>query len=204
MVAALAVMMCVAPQVARASTVTGWWRMDESSGTVAADSSGHHDDGKLENIQLDSGAYAFNGTNSRVLVPDDAILNPGAADITISVDVKFSSIHVHDYDLVRKGQSGDFYKIEIASSGRARCQFHGSAHDDGLVFGPSLADGTWHTIVCTKTGSKISGKVDGHSATRSVSVGAITNHDPLSFGGKASGTQDLYRGLMRDVLISIG
>jgi len=65
MVAALAVMMCVAPQVARASTVAGWWRMDETSGTVAADSSGHHNDGKLENIQLDSGANPATSTRSR-------------------------------------------------------------------------------------------------------------------------------------------
>ena len=111
---------------------------------------------------------------------------------------------MHDYDLLRKGDGGSFYKIEISSEGKARCQFHGSSGDAGMVFGPNLANGQWHTITCTKTGTKISGKADGASASRGAHVGTISNGVSLSLGGKASGSQDLYQGLMSEVKITIG
>jgi hypothetical protein len=191
---------------ASAGTVVGLWHMDETSGTTAHDSSGHGNDGRNSNITYGGGAYSFNGRSSRVLVSDDASLDPGNADITISLKVKFTvppSRAVHDYDLVRKGDS-IFYKIEITLAGRARCQFHGSSHDGGIVFGPDLSNGQWHTITCTKTATKISGSVDGKSASRSVQIGSISNGVALSLGGKASGTQDLYQGQMDEVKITIG
>lgn len=192
---------------ARGATTAGLWHMDEHSGSTAVDSSGHHNDGRLQNIQFVSGAFGFNGHNSRVVVPDDASLDPGNADITISVKVKFSvkpSHSVHDYDVVRKGGNGNYYKIEISNTGRARCQFHGTSGGQGIVFGPDLSNGQWHTIECTKTGSRISGKVDGHSSSRGAHIGAISNGTALSFGGKASGSQDMYQGLMDEVRIVIG
>ncbi len=190
-----------------AATTVGLWHMDETSGSTAVDSSGHHNDGKNSNIAYAAGAYGFNGRSSRVLVSDDASLDPGSTDITIALKVRFTvapSRAVHDYDLVRKGDSSTFYKIEITLEGRARCQFHGSSRDGGLVFGPDLSDGQWHTITCTKTSSKIAGSVDGRSASRSVQIGSISNGVSLSLGGKSSGTQDLYLGSMDEVKITIG
>jgi hypothetical protein len=180
--------------------------MDETSGSIANDSSGHNNDGKLQNIKFSSGAYEFNGHNSRVLIPDSSSLDPGNSDITISLKVRLTikpSRSVHDYDLVRKGSSS-YYKIEITEQGRARCQFHGSSGEAGLVVGPNLADGKWHTISCTKTSSNISGKADGASASHGAHVGSISNGVALSLGGKASGTQDLYQGFMDEVKITIG
>jgi hypothetical protein len=198
----------IAPfQAARAATTAGLWHMNESSGTTAHDSSGHHNDGRLQNIQFVGGAFGFNGHSSRVIVPSSSSLNPGSSDITISVQVKFTvkpSHSVHDYDVVRKGGNGNYYKIEITNTGRARCQFHGTSGGQGLVVGPDLSNGQWHTIECTKSGSRIAGKVDGHSASRSGHIGNISNGTALSFGGKASGSQDMYQGQMAEVKIVIG
>jgi hypothetical protein len=204
---ALAVTAMVPLTMAHAATTVGLWHMDEGSGSTANDSSGHTNDGKLQNIQFTSGAYGFNGHNSRVLVPDSSSLDPGSSDVTISVKVKFSvkpSHSVHDYDLVRKGGNGNYYKIEITDQGKARCQFHGSSGEAGIAFGPNLADGQWHTITCTKTGSRISGQADGASSSRGAHIGSISNNVPLSLGGKSSGSQDLYQGLMDEVKITIG
>ena len=203
----LALMALLPMAAAQASTTVGLWHMDETSGSTAYDSSGHHNNGRDQNIQFVSGAYGFNGHSSRVLVPDSSSLDPGSSDITISLRVKFTarpSRAVHDYDLLRKGGDGNLYKIEITSQGKARCQFHGSNNDAGLVFGPDLSNGQWHTITCTKTGTKISGHVDGVSASRGAHVGSISNGIALSFGGKSSGTQDLYQGLMDEVRITVG
>ena len=202
MIAALILPLLSAP--AWSSTLVGLWHMDETGGDVAHDSSGFGNDGTLEHITFASGAYAFNGTSSRVLIGNDSSLNPGDADITISVNVNFDSIHIHDYDLVRKGGSGALYKIEISSTGKARCQFHGSKRSAGIVFGPDLSDGQWHTITCRKTATSISGTVGKASAMRHAVIGSISNRVALSLGGKSSGTQDLYRGLMNEVRIAIG
>ena len=86
----------------------------------------------------------------------------------------------------------------------ARCQFHGSAHDAGIVFGPDLSDGQWHTITCRKTANSISGTVGSAFAAKHVVVGSISNGVALSLGGKSSGTQDLYEGLMDEVRVTIG
>lgn len=187
-----------------AAQVVGLYHMDTAS--KAIDSSSFNNDGQNKSITVSGGAYSFNGTSSKVIVPDDNSLDPGAADITISLKVKFTVVpppSVGDYDLVRKG-GPTYYKIEITNQGKARCQFHGSSAGGGLVFGPNLADGSWHTITCSKTSTQIKGTVDGSSASRSIRLGSISNGTPLVFGGKSSGTEDLYKGLMDEVKIQIG
>jgi hypothetical protein len=205
MIGAMIVVMLATP--AWASTTVGLWHMDETSGDIAHDSSGLGNYGHLSHITFDSGAYAFNGTSSRVLVPDDPSLDPGSKDITISLQVKFTqkpSRAVHDYDVVRKGGNGQLYKVEVSPQGRARCSFHGSAHNAGIEFGPDLSDGRWHTITCRKTATSISGTVGSSSKSQHVAIGNISNGYPLALSGKSSGTQDLYRGLMDEVRITVG
>lgn len=190
-----------------ASSTVGLWHMDSTSGSVAHDSSGSGNDGHLQHITFASGAYSFNGTSSRVLIPDDPSLDPGSRDITISLKVKFTqkpSRAVHDYDVLRKGGGGPLYKIEISLHGRARCQFHGSKKGAGIEFGPDLSDGQWHTITCRKTTTSISGTVGNSSTSQHVAVGSISNGVALALGGKSSGTQDLYKGLMDEVRIVFG
>ena len=82
---------------AGAATTAALWHMDETSGTTAIDSSGNSNNGSLTGITFTSpgfdgtgGAYSFNGTSSKVLVPDSASLNPGSADVSITVHVKFT------------------------------------------------------------------------------------------------------------------
>ena len=182
---------------ADATTTTALWHMDETSGTTAFDSSGNNNNGALTSVALSSPgfdgtgrAYSFNGTSSKVLVPDSASLNPGSSSISVTVHVKFTvkpPPGVGDYDLVRKGKS-IYYKIEITNLGKARCQFHGSTASRGLVFGPDLSNGVWHTITCTKTGTQIIGVVDGTiTASRTVTIGSISNTTSLSLGGKCRG-----------------
>lgn len=210
---ALGLVMTIQVGPAQAATIAGLWHLDETSGTTAFDSSGNGNDGALTAISFVSpgfdgtgGAYSFNGTSSKVLIPSSASLNPETANVSMTVHVKFSQLPggAGDYDLLRKGKS-IYYKIEIASSGQARCQFHGSSNGKGLVFGPNLADGQWHTITCTKTANSITGIVDGSiTKTKIVTIGSITNTVALSLGGKAEGNEDQYKGVMDEVSITVG
>lgn len=210
---ALSIALAAQATPAQAASAVGVWHMDETSGTTALDSSGNGNNGASSNIAFvtpgfdgTGGAYSFDGTTSKVLIPNSASLNPGTANVSVTVHVLFTAKPTGsgDYDLLRKGKS-IYYKIEIATSGQARCQFHGSTGGSGLVFGPNLADGRWHTIMCTKTATGITGIVDGASTkSKTVRIGSITNTVALSLGGKAEGNQDLYPGVMDEVSIALG
>ncbi len=69
-----------------------------------------------------------------------------------------------DFDLLRSAKGNPQYKIELyPRSGKhwLQCIFHGSVANTTLHKGPSLNDGAWHTIVCTKTSNQVSLTVDG-------------------------------------------
>ena len=64
-------------------SLVGWWKFDEGSGTVAADSSGHGINGTLVSDPVwrqdgvHKGCLFFDGAQSHVRVPNQASLNPG-------------------------------------------------------------------------------------------------------------------------------
>ena len=151
-----------------ASTLVARWKMDETSGTVMRDSVAGHD-GSLHSVVVGrpgfkGTAYGFTGS-SYVAVPSAGDLNPGSANITISMHLKATSVPtLPDWDLIRKGlfeTSGGEFKMEYQPSGQASCGFKGSAGYSELIAGPALNNGQWHVVRCVKTSSAIRLVVDG-------------------------------------------
>lgn len=201
------------PSVARAATTVGLWQMDESSGAMV-DASSFGNDGNLSNVtRVSPGyngsgrAYSFNGSSSKVTVPNDSSLNPGSQNVTIKAHVKFStrpSSAVGDYDLVRKqSNSAGTYKMEILLTGRAFCRFSGTDGGTNITAGPDLSDNRWHTITCRKTSSNISLTVDGATFSKNIRVGSISSSIALYLGAKPPGA-DWYKGIMDEVSIAFG
>ncbi len=210
MILVLTALLSVAGALPAFAATAGLWHMDESSGQMV-DSSGSGNHGTLQNItRVSPGyngsgrAYSFNGSSSRVIIPNASSLNPGSKTITISARVKFSSrpsASVGDYDLVRKGSG--IYKMEILGSGQGFCKFQGTSGSLSVKGGPDLSDGGWHTIVCKKTSSGITLTVDGSSTSRGGTVGSISSSASLILGGKPNASGDWYKGVMDEVSISI-
>ena len=131
-----AIVVAILLPVASASAATvALWHMNESSGPMV-DSSGSGNNGTLTNVTRVNGsfdgskAYSFNGSSSKVTVPNDASLNPSSQNVTITVHVKFGQVpsaSVIDYDLVRKQSSAGTYKVEILRTGKAFCKFRGTS-----------------------------------------------------------------------------
>jgi hypothetical protein len=122
-------------------------------------------------------------------------------------------------DLVRKGLAGDkrYWKVELFPNAAhteayAFCKMRGWHADTasytqaGLKWkAKNLSDGTSHTIVCTKTDTKVTLAVDGVvRVTRNVSVGTVYNSKPLSMGAKPNVWQDMYEGRLDEVSYAIG
>jgi len=199
---------------AEAATVRALWHMD--SLPTMTDSSGNGNNGKATSaVTLVAGfsgkGYHFS-KGGVVTVPDSNTLDPGTATIRITAHVRFTNPPGGDYDLIRKGLAGTKggdWKMEILpTSGNpapAYCLFQDAngktAHvSSGSV---SLANGAWHTIVCTKTSSSVTVTVDGTARSVSARLGSISNAQPIALGQKPGGG-DQYIGDMDEVSISIG
>lgn len=193
-----------------APTVVALWHMDETSGSSAVDASGLGNNGTNTGVAYvgpgfdgTGGAYAFSST-SMVVTAGTPSLNPGTADITLTAHVETSVLpgSVGDYDIIRKKQGGQIYKMEILGTGRAYCQFKGTVANGVVKGGPNIVDGRWHAIVCAKTASGISLRVDGQAvASKAIVVGSISNSIGVYLGRKPDGT-DAYTGLMDEVSIA--
>ena len=180
------------------------WQLNEKTGKVI-DSSGNHNDGVIHGgVTRDGTGYTFDGHSGYVSVANSASLNPGVADITITISFTLDGNPASgdDYDLLRKGlagtKGGDF-KVEILPGGKAFCRFRGS-NVATVSGGSNLGTGT-HTIQCIKTASKVSLSVDGSiKASKSVKVGSISNTQPVMLGAKPG--DDFTKGFVDFITIS--
>lgn len=175
------------------------WHMNETSGGVMQDSAGGHN-GTLSHVTLGlpgaaGTAFGFDGSNSFASVPSAADLNPGAANITLTVYLKTTNVpppSPADYDLIRKGTYAPTvseYKMEFQHSGQASCGFQGSAGYSELIAGPALNDGKWHKVQCIKAPTAIQLVVDGKMFAHPAHIGSIANSAPVVTrrGGSAFG-----------------
>jgi hypothetical protein len=192
--------------------VVALWHMDETSGTTMFDSVGAHN-GTLHSTQVGlpgftGAAYAFNGSSSYVDVPSTADLNPGSANITITIHLKTSGTPPPppaDWDIFRKGlytTRGGEWKMEFQKTGQASCGFEGTGGYAELVAGPAINDGQWHTISCIKTSTAIQVVVDGQAFSKAANVGSITNSTDVAIGARPG--SDWYQGQLDEASIQIG
>jgi hypothetical protein len=195
------------------------WHLDETSGSSAFDAVGGNT-GAIHNVTVGvagfaGSAFRFDGKSSYVDVPSDATLNPGTAPIQFTVHIRYTvtppSKSTTDYDVLRKGTSSDsaqFYKVEIRPDNRAVCRFVGSkTTKSGILIhtGPTLNDGRWHTITCSKSTTSVSLVVDGKTFNKNGTVGSISNSGPLTLGAKPGKSfSDFYNGDLDEVSVSIG
>ncbi|MFJ8636247.1 family 43 glycosylhydrolase [Streptomyces sp. NPDC093568] len=126
-----------------------WYKLDASSGSTAADASGHGLDATVNGTADWSGTgqgLAFNGSDTYLKVPDDVM--KGMDSISVSLDVMVDSAQTTPYFIYgfgnSSGTSGDGYLFTTGNSLRT-----------------SIASGNWSTEQTTKP-------ADSHNLTRSV------------------------------------
>ncbi len=197
------------------------WQMNETSGQML-DSSGNGNDGTPTDVTRETGStYGFNGSTSRVAVPDADGLDPQANDITLTARVMVNGTSLDDdsYDVVRKGfvdTPGGDYKMEIKrvardhTVGKLHCFFRGDGGTVARVANRDIVDGRWHTLRCSKTSTSVVATVDPETAsersfTTSGSAGSIANDVGVMVGAKKATPRpdDMFDGSMDFVSIEI-
>jgi hypothetical protein len=212
LVATLVVLMA-SPALAALPTVA-FWRMNETSGPMI-DASRNNNDGNPTNVVRTGRTYVFNGSTSRVAVPDDNSLDPGNKNITLRASVRVNGRSLDDdsYDVVRKGLSGTpggDYKMEIKRTGdptvgRLNCVFNGARGTVNVEAPRDVVDGKWHTHAGAKTSTSVVARVDKKRPhAQAGSAGSISNSREVLVGAKTTNPfDDVFDGSMDYVSIHI-
>jgi len=203
-------------------TVAAQWNMDETSRNVMNDSSGNGNNGTLYDVQTTGSGYVFNGTSSKVVVPNSASLNPGASDFTYTAQVQTSSLPATvgtDFDIIRKGAastSGGGFRMEIENHkgvGVGYCSVTDSVGHTVSVHGTTnVVDGQPHTLSCQKISTGLTLVTDNRSSrttyiTGCACFGSVSNTKPLTIGvsaPNATTTGEWYNGSIHGITISVG
>lgn len=189
-------------RVANCNGLTGWWKLNESSGTIE-DSSGQGNDGTYNGALYSraSGigtAVGFNGSTDSITMGDADILNSnGTEALTVSAWVKMTDTATYQSIISKQLQSGNYNGWNV----------HKDDDEDGLglslmsdpsniiqVNGPTLiSDNQWHHVLVTYDGStNVSGVnlyVDGQLET-----GLTTSYDTYTTGSSDT-TAPFYIGI---------
>lgn len=188
--------------------VVGYWRLDETAGTTAADSTVNANPGTLVNLSFATGGVAnakvnrglaFSGASQYVSIPDAADLRPTSA-LSISAWIKGtawdagSAVNV----ILRKGEDNPNNWQLAIENGYVALGLDGS---DGFnVHGNTLLEtGKWYHVAGTWDGATIriyvNGVLDNAPTARAAPIGTDTR--PVYLGGRS--TTDCFNGALDDV-----
>ena len=187
-------------------SLVGWWKLDETSGLTAADSSLFGNDGILTSGEWTNGvvggALEFNGTDGYVSVPSSSSMQFTSA-LTIAGWIKADSWDSgNDVDpIARKGEGNpNNYQLAVVDGSATFYLDGGEADDDGFVGNTPLNTDQWYHIAATWDGGAVRIYVDGvvdndPSDSRVDAIGTDTR--PFNLGGRAGA--DLFEGTLDDV-----
>jgi len=189
------------------SNLVGWWKLDETSGTVAADSSVNSNDGTVYGDpnwgtagQIGT-AIDFNGVNDYVDCGNDVSLDINDA-ITLAVWVKTDDAGNGEFNpYIAKGdnaytlQHRNVNDLEIAIYDAGAWYFANIPVDSSF-------NGVWHHLAGTYNGSQIKLYVDGELNATTDYVGSIASETAnVNLGRSSDFTDRLYEGLLDEVRI---
>ncbi|MCF6175145.1 MAG: right-handed parallel beta-helix repeat-containing protein [Victivallaceae bacterium] len=186
------------------------WQLDETSGSTANDSNGVCD-GTLQNSPIwlsgiIGGALELNGSDQYVTIPDDASLDIGTEDFSISMWFQRSASAVTNSRLLFKGASSDTstgYAISGSNTSLGFVLSNGSSRKMAWATIPTLDQ--WHHLVATITRNQtiqiyLNGVLQSTKDISSWDVSDISNAKDMLLG--AAGTNSLcWPGKIDDVKI---
>ena len=190
---------------AATSGLVAAYAFDEGSGTTVADASGNGNNGTVANATWAAAgkngkALSFNGSSSRVTIPDAASLHLTSA-MTLEAWVNPATVNANWRDVVYKGDDNYYLMATSSNSGRpAAGAIIGGSY--GEAYGTAnLATGTWTHLAFTYDGSAERLYVNGTQVASTAKTGSIkTSTNPLTIGSDAIYGQ-YFSGLIDDVRV---
>jgi hypothetical protein len=195
-----------------ADGAVAYWRLDETSGTTAADqlakSPGTYNAVTLNQPSAMLGEYAdasasLNGASSSVVAPDTSALDQTSA-VTIELWAKRRAISNTYQVLAGKPGNGqskfENYALWINSANNFQAYFGNGATYIHVETAP-VTDTNWHYVVATYDGATARIYLDGKQASQTKStLQMAANANPLNIGRANSGGS-FFNGWLDDVAI---
>ena len=189
--------------------LVAWWKFDDGSGDIVADSSGFGRNGKLIGDPnwidgIAGGALEFDGDGDYVDMgkdPDFDIKN----QITVSVWIKVNAFDKDWQNVISKGdrawrlqRNWNKSTLEFACSGLVV-----PGTDWGPVFGNmDVNDGHWHHVAGVYDRQNIYLYIDGNLDASTTAAGNIrVNDEPVYIGENSQTPNRFWNGLIDDVRI---
>lgn len=185
---------------------------------TAIDASGDGNDGTLHNVTATGSLYSF-GRNAYISVPASDSINPGTADFSYAVTMELPAGYtfIHDLSLVRRGAAklgGPYYKMELVfnkTTGAVHlvCAMRDQDGNRGYVStgASTIGDGTWHTLMCTKTATSVTLTKDGATHTKAANLGDLSSTQALNIGAEQVNSTtfwEFFPGEMNNITITEG
>lgn len=164
----------------------GYWKFDESTGTVAYDSSGNGDNGTLVNapVRATSSCYAgsclnFNGTNQYVAIASS--LNP-TSSVSVTAWFERQGSPTGGYHVIF--MQGTQIEMSVSDPGGQIRTGVTTATLGRQVFnsGSGVTDGGWHFLALTYDGAYLRAYIDGNKTLEQAVSGAIQTGSATNIG----------------------
>lgn len=184
-----------------ADTPAGYWRLDETSGTTAADSSGNARDGTYINAPtLSSAGATLNGTTQRIEIAStvfDAIGN-ASQDYTLEIAISGTSgsSPLAIFDKTNISGSAD-WNLLAQVSGNAHFQIYDGSTNP-ICIGGNINSGAefYLAVVRDCTAAQVRLYVNGALAQQTAASATLDcdNTRNLTIGARQGGTDRFYAG----------
>lgn len=191
-----------------------YWRLGDSSGTVAADASGNGRTGTyngsptlsapslLEGAQENT-AVVFDGVNDYVSIADaawmDGITTAGTWEVWLKTTASGALIYMIDRDNTTTGSAWQF---RLTSSGQVQLVLFSALNTVlGFATGPVVNDGFPHHVVATWDGTTIRYYIDGIRTTSSAVSGTIPNIAVAINVGRSNAGTGFFTGTIDEVAV---
>ena len=182
------------------SGLVGYWKLDENSGTIVADSSGNGNTGTLIGGAAWLSGYTnsdvnFDGADDMVTVADNAAFDPSI--ITVSAWVNPTSVTATQQIITHGNDLAGWY-LEVASS-TARLRFiTTSIHESSSA---TLSVNNWQHVVVVHDGNNDYFYINGLLMQTVADTSAITNYDANLIIGQWSSGSYFWRGGIDEVRV---
>ncbi len=213
-VARLSVRLCWVP--GPAPDLVGWWKLDETSGWVAADSSGRDHPGTLENMNPADAwqggrcgrGLAFDGIDDRVTVADDDDFD-GTVQLTVALWCRPTVLDGTERGLVAKrvdASQQNAWAILVGADDRLRVDIDGAG--DRFAASAPLVAGTWRHVAVVFDGTRppadrvrvyLDGVLDTTAAESSASI--PNTSAPVTLGALPGAPGGHFAGVLDEVRI---
>ncbi len=196
------------PQTVLADSPVGYWRLEETSGTTAANSVAPSGAGTYQGVTLgvpgllataSDKAVTFSGANSRVQIASNAALSP-STQVTAEAWIKPSTLPLAGAfnSIVTKAESyslqfnGPRLEFTIMQNGtRRRLQAPQNA----------IVAGTTYHVVGTYDGTIQRLYINGAQVASAALTGAITTNTNSLYIGSWNGSSEFFRGTVDEVAV---